>query len=154
MTGTVAAFPLFERKTELLVSPSMSDIREQHSHVQVTNHQDHTITIPRNTTIAVFKIVTPNQAKNVQPMTNEQLTLNSEFPDEPDSVITQLFQDPIASTDKRWYPTTETCDDAEKLNRIERRTYDEIIQLPEAEKTQPHMRQQATPDVPQDLQVG
>ena len=53
--GTVEAFPAFERKTELLVSPSMSEIREKQSHVQITNHLDHAIIIPRNTTIAVFK---------------------------------------------------------------------------------------------------
>ena len=37
VTGTVDAFPPFERKTELLVSPSMSEIREQQNHVQITN---------------------------------------------------------------------------------------------------------------------
>ena len=137
VTGTVEAFPAFERKTELLVSPSMSEINDQQSHVQITNYLDHTITISQHTTVAVFRILTPNQAKNVQPMTNEQLTLISKFPDEANNVINQLFQEPDANKDKRWYPTPDTCDDPDKLNKIERRIYDEIIQLREAEKLDP-----------------
>ena len=137
VTGTVEAFPAFERKTELLVSPSMSEINDQQSHVQITNYLDHTITIPQHTTVAVFRILTPNQAKNVQPMTNEQLTLISKFPDEANNVINQLFQEADANKDKRWNPTPDTCDDPDKLNRIERRIFDEIIQLREAEKLDP-----------------
>ena len=137
VTGTVEAFPAFERKTELLVSPTMSEINDQQSHVQITNYLDHTITIPQHTTVAVFRILTPNQAKNVQPMPNEQLTLISKFPDEANNVINQLFQEADANKDKRWYPTPDTCDDPDKLNKIERRIYDEIIQLREAEKLDP-----------------
>ena len=137
VTGTVEAFPAFERKTELLVSPSMSEINDQQTHVQITNYLDHSITIPQSTTVAVFRILTPNQAKNVQPMTSEQLTLITKFPDEATNVINQLFQEPDASKDKRWYPTPETCDDPKKLNKIERWIYDEVIQLREAEKLDP-----------------
>ena len=136
-TGTIEAFPAFERKTELLVSPSMSEIKDQQTHVQITNHMDHAIRIPQNTTIAVFRILTPNQAKNIQPMTNEQLTLITKFPGEAANVINQLFQDPSATNDKRWYPTPETCDDPDKLNKIERRIYDELIKFREAEKLNP-----------------
>ena len=119
------------------MSPSMSEIKDQQTHVQITNHMDHAITIPQNTTIAVFRILTPNQAKNVQPMTNEQLTLITKFPDEAANVINQLFQDPSATNDKRWYPTPEICDDPDKLNKVERRIYDELIKLREAEKLNP-----------------
>ena len=137
VTGTIEAFPAFERKTELLVSPSMSEIKDQQTHVQITNHMDHAVTIPQNSTIAVFRILTPNQARNIQPMTNEQLTLITKFPDEAANVINQLFQDPSATNDKRWYPTPETCDNPDKLNKIERRIYDELIKLREAEKLNP-----------------
>ena len=137
VTGTKEAFPAFERKTELLVSPSMSEIKDQQTHVQITNHMDHAVTIPQNSTIAVFRILTPNRARNIQPMTNEQLTLITKFPDEAANVINKLFQDPSATNDKRWYPTPETCDDPDKLNKIERRIYDELIKLREAEKLNP-----------------
>ena len=119
------------------MSPSMSQIQEQQNHVQITNHLDHAITIPQNETIAVLKILTPNQARNIQPMTKEQLTLISKFPDENDNVINQLFQDPEASMDKRWYLTSKTCDNPDKFNKIEGRIYDEFIQLREAEQPDP-----------------
>ena len=77
VTGTVEGFPAFERKKELLVSPSMSEINKQQSHVQITNHFYHAITIPQHTTVAVFRILTPNQAKNVQPM--KKRTTNPHF---------------------------------------------------------------------------
>ena len=70
-------------------------------------------------------------------MTKEQLTLISKLPDEADNVINQLIQDPEASTDKRWYPTPETCHNPDKLNKIKRRIYDEIIQPREAETLDP-----------------
>ena len=35
LTGTVEAFPAFERRTQLLVSPALVEIKSQHSHVQI-----------------------------------------------------------------------------------------------------------------------
>ena len=55
-----------------------------------------------------------------KPVSKEQLTLISKLPDEADNVINQLFQDPEASTDKRWYSTPETCNNPDMLNKIER----------------------------------
>ena len=70
-------------------------------------------------------------------MSNEQLTLITKYPDEANNVLNQLFQEPGTETNRRWYPTPETCDDPSKLNRIERRIYDEITQLREEEKLDP-----------------
>ena len=70
-------------------------------------------------------------------MSNEQLTLITKYPDEANNVLNQLFQEPGTETNCRWYPTPETCDDPSKLNRIERRFYDEIIELREEEKLDP-----------------
>ena len=109
--GTVTGIetvPAFQRKTKLVVSPSMSEIKDQQTYVQITNHMDHTITIPQHSIVAVFRILTPNQAKNIQPMTNEQLALITKIPDEASNVINQLFQDPSATNDNRWYRTPET----------------------------------------------
>ena len=127
--GTVETFPASERKTPLLVSHALTQIIDMRSHVQITNLTCHTITLNPNKTLATFKIMTPNQAKNLQPMSNEQLTLITKYPDEANNVLNQLFQEPCTETNRRWYPTPETCDDPSKLNRIERRIYDEITKL-------------------------
>ena len=135
--GTVEAFPSCERKTQLLVSPALARITEMKSQVQITNLTSHTIAVSLNTTVATFRIMTPNQAKNLQPMSNEQLTLITKYPDEANNVLNQLFQEPGTNTNRRWYPTPETCDDPSKLNHIEKRIYDEITKLREEEKLDP-----------------
>ena len=126
-----------QRKTQLLVSPALTQIADMKSHVQITNLTSHTITLNPNTTVATFRIMTPNQAKNLQPMSNEQLTLITKYPDEANNVLDQLSQEPNTDTNRRWYPTPETCDDPSKLNRIEKRVYDEITKLREEEKLDP-----------------
>ena len=123
-----------ETVTKLLVSPWISEIRDQQTCVQITNHLHHRIALPHNTTVAVFCILTPSQAKSIQTLTNELLTLIS---DEAYNVINQLFHNPSVSTDKRWYQTNKTSDNPDKLNEIRRRMYDEIIQLLEDEKVNP-----------------
>ena len=72
--GSVKTFPSFERKRQLLVSPALAQISEMKSHVQITNLTSHTNTLTPNTTVATLRILTPNQAMNLQPMSNEQLT--------------------------------------------------------------------------------
>ena len=60
--GTVETFPAFERKTQLLVSPALTQIADMKSHVQITNLTSHTITLNPKTTVATFRIMTPNRA--------------------------------------------------------------------------------------------
>ena len=81
--------------------------------------------------------MTPKQANNLQPMTSHQLNLITEYPDGATAVLNHIFQDPNEKTDRRWYPTPETCDDPSKLNKIERRIYDEIVKLRTEEKLDP-----------------
>ena len=129
ITDTVEGIPAFERRTHLLVSPAFSETREDRAHVQITNRLDYQITIMVGTAVAFFKILTPKQANNIQPMTNHQLNLITHYPDEATAVLNHIFQDPNEKTDRRWYPTPETCDDPSKLNMIERRIYDKIVKL-------------------------
>ena len=137
ITGTVEGLPAFERRSHLLVSPALSETREGRAHVQITNPLDYQITINVGTAEASFKIMTPKQANNLQPMKNHQLNLITQYPDEVTAVLNHIFQDPNEKTDRRWYPTSETCDDPSKLNTIGRRIYDEIVKLRADEKLDP-----------------
>ena len=131
ITGTVEGLPAFERRSHLLVSPALSETQEGQTHVQITNPLEYQISINVGTAVASFKIMTPKQATNLQPMTNHQLNLISQYPVEAEAVLNQIFQDPAAKSGRRWYPTPETCDDPSKLNKIEKRIYDEIVKLKE-----------------------
>ena len=141
ITGTVEGLPAFERRTHLLVSPALSETHEGRTHVQITNQLNYQVTINVGTAVALFKILTPkptcSQATNLQPMTDHQLNLISRYPDEAEAVLNQVFQDPTAKSNRRWYPTPETCDDPSKLNKIEKRIYEEIVKLREQEKLDP-----------------
>ena len=119
ITGSVEGLPAFERRSHLIVSPALSETQEGRTHVQITNPLDYQITINMDTALASFKIMTPKQAKILQPMTGHQLNLISRYPDEAEAVLNQIFQDP--RSDRRWYPTPEISDDPSKLNKIERR---------------------------------
>ena len=90
----------------------------------------------------MFKVLTPNQARNVQPMTTEQLSLITNYPEKADQIINKLFQDPETKSARRWYPTLETCDDPSILNKIERRIYDDIVKLKQEEKLDPTQDEQ------------
>ena len=127
-TGTVEGSPAFMRKTCLLVSPALVDLDEGKTTIQVTNPNNHTYTFEANTTLAHFRIPTPHQAANITPMPVEHLNLITKYPDEAKAVINQLFVNPEMKSTK-WYPTTETCSEPDKLNANERRIYDEILAL-------------------------
>ena len=63
------------------------------------------------------------------PMTNQQLSIISKYHDDENAALNQLFQDPATKSTRRWFPTPGSCDDPSKLNKIERRIYDQIIKL-------------------------
>ena len=99
ITGTVKGLLAFERRSHLLVSPALSETREGQTYVQVTNPLDYQVTVNVGTPIASFQIMTHKQASNLQPMTNHQLNLISQHPEEATAVLNQVFQDPIVKTD-------------------------------------------------------
>ena len=104
--------------------------------IQVTNPNEHVYTLEANTNLANFRIPTPHQAANITPMPVEHLKLITDHPDDAAAVINQLFVNPEMKSTK-WYPTPETCSEPDKLNKIERRIFDEILALRQLEKLDP-----------------
>ena len=124
------------RKTCPLVSPAVVDLDDGITMIQVTNPNEHVYTLEANTNLANVRIPTPHQAANITPMPVEHLKLITDHPDDATAVINQLFVNPeMKSTN--WYPTPETCSEPDKLNKIERRIFDEILALRELEKVDP-----------------
>ena len=58
----------------------------------------------------------------------------SQHPEEATAVLNQIFEEPNVKTDRQWYSTPEICDDPSKLNKIEKRIYNEIVRLRGKEK--------------------
>ena len=125
--GTITGHPVFHRKSSILVTPAMTIVKGGIAHIQITNPTQQVCTIRKGTAIASFKILTPNQAKYVKEMPPTHLNLLQRFPDDAEAVVNQLFREQNEVLSRKWYPTPETCDDPTKLNKLERRIYDEII---------------------------
>ena len=122
-TGTVEGTPAIMRKTCLLVSQATPHLTERKTIIQVTILTEHTFTLEAKRKIAFFRIPTSHQAANKTPMPPEHLKLTSKFPEEAEAVENQLCVKPeIKHTDL--YPTPETCSNPDKLDKIERRTFD------------------------------
>ena len=124
------------RKTCLLVSPAVVALDDGKTIFQVTNPNEHVYTLDANTNLANFRIPTPHQSSNITPMPVEHLKLITDHPDDAAAVTNQLFVNPEMTSTKR-YPTPETCSEPDKLNKIQRRFFDEIVALRELEKLDP-----------------
>ena len=109
-SGIFGATPSFSRKSDLIVTPAPNQLHNGRATIQVTNPNAHTFTLSQGTLVANFRILTPGEASHVHPMSLQELTLVSSYPDEATNVINQLFQPPKApTTDRKRYPTSETC---------------------------------------------
>ena len=125
--GRTEATPAFTRKSNLIMTPAMNELRDGRTTFQITNLNAYTFIISHGAIVDYCKIITPGQANHLRPMSLEQLTLVSSHVEEVNNVIHQLFQTPCSPVDKRWYPTPKTCEDPTKLNPTERRAYHEIL---------------------------
>ena len=99
-------------------------------------------TIRKGTAVAIFKILTPNQAKYVNEMPPTHINLLQRFPEDAEAVVNQLFREQNEVLSRKWYPTPDTCSDPTKLNKLERRIYDEIIELRRIESLDPTKKEE------------
>ena len=120
------ATPAFTRKSDLIVTPALNQLRYGQTTIKITHSNAHTLNISHGKALAKVMKLTPWQVGHVQPISLEQLTSVSSNQSEANHVINELFQTPVLPVEKRWHPLT--------LNPIERRNYDEIQQPSELEK--------------------
>ena len=67
-TGTVTPLEKFTETASLLISHSMSTITDKRIAVRVTNTTESPYLIKKNTQIAEFSVVTPEQSKHIKPV--------------------------------------------------------------------------------------
>ena len=82
---------------------AMNDLRDARTNIEVTHPNADTSTHSQGAVVANFKILTTGQAKNVRPMSLEQLSFVSSHPKEANNVINKLFQTPHSLVYKRWH---------------------------------------------------
>ena len=117
--------------------------------ISALNLQNIEITIPRNSDIALFKFLTPQQAETLTPIDPPLFTLAKiRNPENFAQEINQLIIDeeinshsqtprPKSEYRKFWFPTPETCKNPEKLQGVEKRIHTELSKLQELDNIDP-----------------
>ncbi len=104
------------------------------------NLNEHDFKVPKGLSIARLTVLTLEQTKHLAPIdVNLYNFLERQHPGEMENFINQLTQGPPDeySHQKFWFPTPEDKPDLTKLNGMERRIYDEILEFKEAEGLNP-----------------
>ena len=138
-TGTVTPMGKFTEAASLIISHSMSTIIDKKIAVRVTNTMEAPYTINRNTQIAEFSVVTPEQSKFIKPV--DMAILNTIPQGDPDlvSYLTELLRTnkPDQQNNTFWFPTPENPGNTEDHTPIQTRILTEFRELQRREKLNP-----------------
>ena len=138
-TGTVTPVEKLTEAASLIISHSFSTIIDRKIAVRVTNTTESPHTINKNTQIAEFSVMTPEQSKFVKPVDTAILSMIPE--DDPD-LVTYLTE--LLRTNKRdqqnntfWFPTPKNLGNTEDHTPIQTRILTELCELQRKEKLNP-----------------
>ena len=135
--GAAEATPEIEKRDSLLVSAALVSLTEGKTTLQITNPHSHTCTLDSCVAVDNFKVMTAQQAAKTKPVPHAHVLLMNNHPEECEHILSQFFHKQTENIGKRWYPTPEPFDDPSKLNKIEKRIYDEIIAFRGKEQLNP-----------------
>ena len=138
-TGTVTPVEKFTEAASLIISHSMPTIIDRKIAVRVTNTTELLYTINKNTQIAEFSVVTPEQFKFIKPV---DMAILSMIPvGDPDLVtyLTELLRTnkPDQQTNTFWFPTPKKPGNTEDHTPIQTRILTELRELQRREKLNP-----------------
>ena len=130
-TGTVTPVEKFTETASLLISHSMSTIIDRTIAVRVTNTTESPYTINKNTQIAEFSVVTPEQSKFIKPV---DIAVLSMIPEGGPNLITYLTEllrtnKPDQQTNTFWFPTPKNPGNTEEHTPIQTRILKELREL-------------------------
>ena len=137
--GTVTPVEKSTEAASLIISHSMSTIIDRKVAVRVTNTTESPYTINKNTQIAGFSLVTPEQSKFSKPV---DTAIFSRIPEGDPDLGTYLIE--LLSTNKPgqqkntfWFPTPENPGNTEDRTPIQTRILTELRELQRREKLNP-----------------
>ena len=108
-TGTVTPVEKFREAASLTISQSTSTIIDRKIAVRVTNTTESPYTINKNTQIAEFSVVTPEQSKFIKPVDTAILSMIPEGDLDLVTYLTKLLRTnkPDQQNNTFWFPTPE-----------------------------------------------
>ena len=138
-TGTVTTVKKFTENASLIISRSMSTITDRRKAVRVTNTTESPYTINKNTQIADFSVVTPEQSKFIKPVDMAILSMIPEGDPDLITYLTELLRTnkPDQQTNTFWFPTPEIPGNTEQHTPIHMRILKELRELQLKEKLNP-----------------
>ena len=127
-TGTVTPVEKFTETASLIISHSLSTIIDRRIAVRVTNTTESPYTINKNTQIAEFSVVTPEQSKFIKPV---DMAILKMIPEGDPDLITYLNErlrtnKPDQQTNTFWFPTPENPGNTEEHTPIQTRILKEL----------------------------
>ena len=130
-TGTVTPVEKFTEAASLIISHSMSTIIDRKIAVRVTNTTESPYTINRNTQIAEFSVVTPEQSKFIKPVDMAILSMIPEGDPDLITYLTELFRTnkPDQQNNAFWFPTPENPGNTKDHTPIQTRILTELREL-------------------------
>ena len=138
-TGTVTPVETFTEAASLIISHSMSTIIDRKIAVRITNTRESPFTINRNTQIAEFSVVTPEQSKFIKPVDMAILSMIPEGDPDLVTYLTELLRTnkPDQQNNAFWFPTPENPGNREDHIPIQTRILTELRELQRREKLNP-----------------
>ena len=138
-TGTITPVEKFTETASLIISRSMSTITDRKIAVRVTNTTESPYTINKNTQIAEFSVVTPEQTKFIKPVDMAILSMIPEGETDLITYLTELLR--INKQDQQtntfWFPAPEKPGNTEEHTPIETRFLKELCDLQLKEELNP-----------------
>ena len=116
-TGTVTPLEMFTERASLRISHSMSTIIDKGIAVKVTNTTESPYLIKKNTEIAEFSVVTPEQSKRIKLVDMAILSMIPQVDPDLTAYLNNAF----------WFPTPEIFQKSENQTPIQTQILKELI---------------------------
>ena len=138
-TSTVTPAERFTEAASLIISHSMSTKIDWKKAVRVTNTTESPYTLNKNTQIAEFSVVTPEQSKFIKPVDMAILSMIPEGDPDLVTYLTELLRTskPDQQNNTFSFPTPENPGNAEDHTPIQTRILTELRELQRREKLNP-----------------
>ena len=138
-TGTVTPAEKFTEAASLIISRSMSTIFGRKIAVRVTNTTKSPHTINKNTQIAEFSVVTPEQSKFNKPVDTAILSMIPEGDPDLVTYLTELLRTnkPDQQNNTFWFPTPKNPGNTEDHIPVQTRIQTEFCELQRRGKLNP-----------------
>ena len=136
-TGIVTPSPHMEEHESIFITSSLSTVNNNAVGYQVINFSDMPYTLPVDTHMADFRVLTPEQIKHIKPVDASTLTfMMHQHTENTDLYLNQLLKTKQSSDEQEtyWFPTPEQPGDPETYTPIQKRIYDELMELKQLEQ--------------------